>query len=73
MFNGFIGVFDILFKPFAINTPEAVPIANASAPSTKIPIVSTVKNCSAASLEPTASPKNMVVILIISFLQQIAI
>ena len=52
---------------FAINTPEAVPIANAITPNTKIPKVSAVRNFSASSCDPTLSPKKIVTILIKEF------
>ena len=51
----------------AIITPDAVPIENATAPSAKIPKVSTFKKASALSFEPTPKPKKIVVMLINSF------
>jgi len=44
--------------------PAAVPIENATMPSSKMPRVSALKNLSAASLEPTESPRKIVTILI---------
>jgi Na+-transporting methylmalonyl-CoA/oxaloacetate decarboxylase beta subunit len=54
--NGLIGVSLILFIIFAINTPQAVPIQNATAPKARIPNVSACKNLSALILEPTDKP-----------------
>ena len=65
--NGLIGVDESLFINLAINTPEAVPIENATAPKPKIPNVSTFKKASALNLEPTPKPKKIVVILMSSF------
>ena len=48
------------FINFAMSTPAAVPIENATAPSAKIPMVSTVKNSSDDNFDPTAKPKNIV-------------
>ena len=55
------------FMVFAIITPQAVPIANATIPNNKIPKVSGCKNLSAINFEPTAKPKKMVTMLIKAF------
>jgi oxaloacetate decarboxylase beta subunit len=62
-----IGILVLGALASAIGTASGVFMAKANAPSTKIPIVSTVKNLSAASFEPTARPKKIVVMLMISF------
>ena len=65
--NGLIGSLLNLPKIFAMITPAAVPIENATAPKPRIPKVSTVKKASDDNLEPTAKPKKMVTMLISSF------
>ena len=53
-----------IFITLATRMPDAVPMANATIPSNRIPKVSGVKNLSAASFDPTDKPRKIVTIFI---------